>query len=350
MRFAIWRNTLAVIAAYVVVIYAADRTLLRDAIASRPLALALAFTIVQVTVVGVMLLALFVWKRRNVLRNERSARLGPAIDEALAMHTVGEDRTEELRKLAKESRYDVRERLLAAAATTRGEARERVLALIEYLQLIRRRRDMELQSVRDLIRVGHGSDFADVVKWASSEPLLVRALIADEFAPYAGEIDDEQIVAALSSPDRRVVLTALEMLVAWRRTVRVPGFTMLLANPDRRVRERAFDALGYVAASQPPEVVAEAIITGLRHDDERVRAAAARAAGRHGVTSASEALAGRLSDSSRVVAVAAANSLASLGDFGMAFLEQSLALPDRRAVSVAFEAWEKVAIGKLETS
>ena len=133
MRFAVWRNTLAVIAAYVVAIYAVDRVLLRETIASRPLALAFAFTIIQVTVVMVMLLALFAWKRRNVLRNERSARLGPAIDEALALHTVGEDRTEELRMLAKQSRYDVRERLLAAAATTRGEARERVLALIEYL-------------------------------------------------------------------------------------------------------------------------------------------------------------------------------------------------------------------------
>ncbi len=348
MRFAVWRNTIAVVAGYVVAIVVLDRLLLRRTISSRPLALALAFTMVQTAVILVMLIALFVWKRRNVLRTRRSEHFAPAIQEAIALHALGEDQIEVLRRLRDSSRYDVRETLLTMAATMRGEARARIARLAQDLALFERSSDVELQSIRDRIRLTHAADFADVVAWSARRPLLARAIVADELRPYAGEIQDTEILRALSSTDRDVVLTTLEMLRAWRRVMRVSGFTMLLANTDARVRAAAFAALSYVAASEPPDVIAGAIEAALRHEDARVRAAAARAAARAGVTSVTAALAARVADPDRAVALASAWALASFGYEGLETLEAMLAEPDRSAAAVAFEAWEKAALGRLE--
>lgn len=346
MRFAVWRNTIVAIAVYALAIGIADREIFQHTIRSRPLALALSFATVQLAMIALMLGLLFGWKRRNVLRQARSERLANELDEALALHLIGEDQTPALRKLMEQSRYDVREKLFTMVSTTRGEARDRLTALALDLQLVERGADVELQGIRDYIRLAHGQDFDAVVRWSAARPLLARAIVADEYAPYAGSVSDEQIVGALNAPDRRVVLATLEMLCAWRRTVRIPGFTMLLASPDARVRAAAFDALSYVAAGQGEDVVAEAIKTGLRHDDPRVRRSAAVAAGRMSIGTVIEALHERLNDTNRDVAVAAAWALASIGDTGLAMLEASLASPSRSA-DVAFEMWEKAAIGRL---
>ena len=346
MRFAIWRNTVLVIAVYAVAIFVLDREVFGHTIRFRALALALSFAVVQLAVIALMLVLLFGWKRRNVLRAARSERLSMDLDEALALHLIGEDQTARIRRLMEQSRYDVREKLFTMVSTTRGDARDRLTALALDLQLVERGADVELQGIRDYIRMVHGQDFDAVVRWSATRPLLARAVVADEYAPYAGSVSDEQIIAALNATDRRIVLATLEMLRAWRRTVRVPGFTMLLANADARVRAAAFDALSYVAAGQPQDEVADAIRAGLRHDDPRVRRSAAIAAGRMSISTVIEPLHERLDDPDRDVAVAAAWALASIGDTGLAMLEAALASRSRSA-DVAFEMWEKAAIGRL---
>src|SRR5581483_9623319 len=144
MRLAIWRNTLLVIAVYIILIAAADREVFAPALRSRMLAGALSFASVQLAFIAIMLILLFARKQRNVVRTARSERLGPAIDEALALHSVGEDRAERLRELAAESRWDVREKLFAIASTTRGDARDRMTRLALDLGLVERGVDVEL--------------------------------------------------------------------------------------------------------------------------------------------------------------------------------------------------------------
>lgn len=341
MRLAIWRNTLLVIAVYVVLIAAAHREIFAPAVRSRMLAGALSFAFVQLAFIAIMLILLFARKQRNVARTARSERLGPAIDEALALHSIGEDQAERLRDLAAESRYDVRERLFAIASTTRGDARDRMTSLALDLGLVERGVDVELDAMRDYIRVSHGRRVDDVVHWSAHRPLIARAIIADEMLPYAGEVSAEQLARALESPDRAVVLATLEMLRAWRRTVRVPGFTRLLTSGDAEVAAAAFMALPFAG-----EEDSDAILAGLRHADARVRRAAATASGRMKIGSMAEGLGALLDDEDREVAAAAAWALAAMGDLGLARLEAALASRTRRA-DVAFEMWEKAAMGRL---
>lgn len=348
MRFAIWRNTLIVVALYAGAIVWMDRALLRNAIESRALALALSFTIVQVTVILVMLVALFLWKHRNVLRSARSRNLGPEIEGALALHALGEDQTETLRALRGRSRYDLRERLFAMASTMRGEPRDRLASVARDLKLIEPAGNDALRAMRDRARLGRVEDFHGIIEWASHQPLLARAIISDELSVFAGDIPDQMLADALNSHDHAIVLTVLEMLRAWRRTVRVPGFTLLLANPFASVRAGAFAALSYVAAGQPPEVVADAIVAGLWHPDERVRISAARAAARMQIVSVAGAMAEMLEGENRSVAIAAASALATMGDAGLQLLEKHLSSTNRAAASIAFEWWEKAAMGRLE--
>jgi hypothetical protein len=348
MRFAIWRNTLIVVALYAGAIIWMDRAILRRVIESRPLALALAFTAVQVSVILVMVVALFLWKRRNVLRRARSRNLGPEIEGALALHALGEDQTERLRAWRRRSRYDLREALFAMAATMRGEPRLRLASVARELKLIEPAGDDELRAMRDLARLGRVEDFHDIINWTAYQPLLARAIIADELSVFAGDIPDQMLADTLNSRDHAVALTTLEMLRAWRRTLRIPGFMLLLAHSFPDVRAGAFAALSYVAAGQPVEVIADAIVAGLRHADERVRVAAARAAARMKVVAVSDVLAEMLEDPNRAVSIAAASALAGMGDSGLQLLEKRLASPNRAAASVAFEWWEKAAMGRLE--
>lgn len=348
MKAAIWRDTLIAAAIYGLAILATDRFLSTRSAFSRPMSLALAFAFVQMTAIALMVIALIARKQQNVLRLARSRRLVPLIQEALALHAIGIDQRTQLEQLRRQSPMDVRNTLFTMLASMRAQPRERMAAIAADLDLVDQGGQETIEWIRNLIRVGHGERFKLIVTVVARQNLLVRAIAAEELAQYAVLITETQIAGVLQSPDRDVVVTALDMLRAWRRALHVRDFLPLLAHADARVRVGALLALPYAAADARPEVIATPVMASLVHPSAKVRAAAATAAGRMGIADAAQALAIRLTDTERHVAVAAAFALAGIGEPGITLLQRAVLSPDRVAASVAFEALEKSALGLAE--
>ena len=347
MRVAVWRNTIAAAAVYALAIVAADRLLSRFVV-RRDMALALSFALVQITAIALMVVTLLVRKQQSVLRVARSRKLVPEIREVLALHAIGIDQRRRLEEFRRQSPADVRETLFAVLVSMRGVARDRIAVLASDLGFVEQRGQPAIEWVRNLIRIGHGDRFDTIVIAVAHQNLLVRAIAAEELAAHAAVIDESQIAAASHSTDPDVIVTALDMLRAWRRALHIRDFMPLLVHQDARVRAGALLALPFAVADAPPEMLAAPIIASLSHENADVRAAAATAAGRMSIAAAANALIQRLNDADRRVAVSAAFALAALGDRGNELLNRAVLSPDRVAASVAFEALEKSALGLAE--
>ncbi len=348
MRAAIWQNTILAAAIYALAIAVVDDVLLTRVALGRAMSLALAFAIVQLAAILLMVTALFARKQWNVMRLARSRRIVPLIQEVLALHAIGIDQRPRLQELRRRSANDVRDTLFAMLASMRGQPRERVALVAADLGFIEQEGQEAIDWIRNLIRVSHGRRFEQIVTTVAGQSLLVRAIAAEELSTYAALIPESQLTRALQSSNPEVIVTALEMLRAWRRALHVRNFLPLLRHEDARVRASALLALPYAAADASPESLAPVIVAALEHPTAEVRAAAAAVAGRMGITGAVNALTARLTDGERHVAVAAAFALAALGDRGSALLQRAVLSPDRLAASVAFEALEKSALGLAE--
>lgn len=349
MRVAIWQRTILTAAMYGAAIAIVDHALWLRTSLGPDMSLAVAFAIVQIIAIVVMLGTLFARKEVDSLRAARSRRLVPQIQDALAMHSIGFDQSARLEQLRRVAPQDVRETLFAVLASTRGEPRDRVASLVPDLGMLEARSTQKpLERIRDLVRLGAGERFEQIVTEIAHQNLLVRAAAAEELAPHAADIPPSKVRHVLQASDARVIVAALEMLRAWRRALHIEGFLPLLAHADAEVRINAFLAMPYAAADATPDSLAPPMVKALGDPNDAVRAAAAGAAGRMGVTRAADALGARLNDPQRHVAIAAAFSLASLGDAGNTLLQRAVRSPDRVAASTAFEALEKAALGRLE--
>lgn len=348
MRAAIWRNTVLTAGAYIAAIVIVDRMVGARLGVRREMELALAFAIVQAAAILLMMAVLFGRKQMNVVRAARSRRLAPQIEEALALHAVGIDQRGRIEQLGRRAPRDVREALYAMLASMRGDPRERLAMLAASLGLTERGGQPAIDWIRNVVRLGHAHSFQQIAFAVAHQGPLIRSIAAEELAPWAGEIAESQLLEVLHSTDADVVVTALDMIRAWRRARPVPGIDDLLAHSDARVRARTLLALPYAAAGASPESMSAAIIAALEDGDAEVRLAAANAAGKLGVTEAVPALGAKLGDPRRDVAVAAAFALASLGPAGNDLLQKTILSPDRAAASAAFEAVEKAALGLVE--
>ena len=350
MRAAIWRDTLLSAALYALAIAVADRWIESRGTLGRGMSLALAFSLVQIVAIIIILFLLLARKQLGAMRSARSARLAPQIQDAVALHAIGIDQRTRLEELRKQAPVDVRETLFLMIASVRGEPRARVVQLASDLEFVELGGQDVIDWIRNLIRVRQGEAFEEIVRAVAHRNLLVRAVAAEELAPFAANIDESQITRVFESRDAEVIIAALDMLRAWHRALHIPGYLRLLASRDARVRARALMALQYVAAAAHPDVIWPAIVSALNFDDPEVRSAAATAAGRLGVGRAVVALGEHLADPDRQVALAAAFALVSLGDSGITLLERAVMSPDRTAAAVAFEALEKATLGLAEVS
>lgn len=348
MRAAIWRNTLVTAVLYALLIFEAERLIRERLPLAREMTIALAFAAVQIAVIALMVAALFARKQWNVMRTARSKRLAPQVQEALALHSIGIDQRPQIEELQRHASNDVRDTIFGMLASTRGEPRDRIAALAADLGFLERHTQGPLDWLRNVIRLRRGEAFQDVVAGVARQSLLVRAIAAEELAPYAAEIGEAQIAHALQSADSTIVVTALDMLRAWRRAIEIHGFARLLDHADARVRWRALLTLQYAAAGLPPESVAPRVMELLEDPSADVRESAAIAAGRLGIGTAADALGTHLTDPDRHVAVAAAFALTALGERGSLVLQRAVFSRDRVAASAAFEAMEKEALGLAE--
>lgn len=325
-RAPVWAATFAVLVVYAGAIILTDEYLLAGRVDPAALRLALAFGLVQIAAVVVIFIGLVVRRRVMSRRARRSAELRTRAGALVAEHAAGTDALRRLRQLQRRSRRDVRAAVRSFLVSTRGTMQTRVTALAADLDI-----DLaggsELPSLAELARLS----------------LRDRAILADRLAPRAGQILTELGPRPLSAADPRKIIAVLDLVRAWRRMLPVPDLESALVHPDAEVRWRAYEAVVY---TQP--LRSERLRDGLRDGDARVRAAAASAARRIRDPRLRDDLEAAMREGDRDVAVAAALALAALPD-GVDTLQAIVASGSRNEASVAFEALEKAAIGRLES-
>jgi len=230
----------------------------------------------------------------------------------------------------------------------KGSARERVLALLPRTHL-----DQQLQAkvvgtdpgqavwaislLRELNQVGSLQTIEEALQHPAE---TVRASACFALAAHGSDLQQEKVFALLPtlpfwqrivlfqqiqdspalekylaltfrSPDRTVVLAALEFVLSRQRIQTVGSVRELAVSPDLEVRIKFFKALPLLATKEDPASLAA---SGLADVDWRVRAMAARACGSLHLSSLTATLAAKLSMSEHAAETGhIARALASLG-------------------------------------
>lgn len=327
-RTVIWVETLVMVAAYAVAIWATNRFFVSPRVAARGVALALAFAIVQTAAILATLSALFIRKVVTTRSAARSARLQDELQQALALEAAGQDQLRHLRSLQRRSPRDVEHGIADFLAAVRGQASARITTVAKKLGIETRDAPDRLERL-----------FAA----AAGGNLLIRASITEELEPDAAQLAGAQIARALTSSDASRVLAALDMLRAWKRVLPVRNVEVLLHHESAAVRTAALRALPWVESIDAQRTVR----IGLRDLDPLVRIAAAESAARMQFADAVPQLAENLAGEDRDVSLACAFALAALPG-GIDVLEKTLISANRAAASLAFEALEKASLQRLE--
>jgi HEAT repeat protein len=345
---------------------------------------AVAFTAVQFSLTAAIVTVLFLSRRFTEIRSRRAAGLMPRIREELARQATGEDAQAPLARLFRrypkemetalaeflhvirgtehqrlgdlaveigmvsrwEKRY--RDRSIAkrkSAVELLAQVRHPVSLRILALALSDEDQSIRIQAARAQVRTGGGPEVEKVFAFALTQPLVVRALLAEELRPHLGLLSARAIPDSFSCGRRDEILAALDMIGAWRRGLAVPSVSILLRHPDPEIRAKAWQVLPFVGiAVDPGEEVLEAIL----EENDSVSSAAAATAGRMKLSSAVPALTHRLRGQNESVVLAAARSLSQLGNTGLGILEREVVAGTDLSAAASLEALEKTRIGRSD--
>jgi hypothetical protein len=150
---------------------------------------------------------------------------------------------------------------------------------------------------------------------------------------------EKYLSLAFRSPDRMVVLAALEFVLSRQRIRPAGPVAELAAAKDVEVRIKFFKALPLLATAEDP---ASLVATGLADADWRVRAMAARACGSLHLSALTAALVARLSTSKQPAETGhIARALASLGGESLLRLHAFINSDDDMIRAVTAEVLEK---------
>jgi HEAT repeat protein len=383
-RAAIWFKTATVIVASVLLIWLAHRLFFTRYIDNVPLSMAVAFTAVQFLVAAIIVTVLFITRRLAEIRARRAAQVTPRIRETLATHAAGQDERPRLAILLRQYPEDFEACLAQFLPLVTGIEYQRLCELtveiglvsqwekrygagstaqrksaIEHLTHVRHvaalgtlvlalsdhDESIRIRASSALVRSGVVPQVEKVFAFALTQPLLVRALLAEELRPHLPLLCAQAIPAILSSGSRDQILRTLELVQAWRRGLELPFLSTLLRNPDPEIRTKAWQVLPFVEATDDlTENISEAILDGT----ESVSAAAAAAAGRMRLASAVPALTRQLRGGSDTVVLAAARALSRTGSNGLSVLEAEVMAGTRSSAAAALEALEKARIGRAD--
>jgi HEAT repeat protein len=372
-----------VLAAYALAICVVHVSLLRGVVRMPALSIVLAFTIVQTSVIVVILGGLVVSKAIVGARERFVQQWIPVVRERMIEHLLGRDARLALMDLTQRVPLAVErcaQDLLASISGTeldslselveglglvdrwrrragrgRVESRRRAIAVLGRLSgqrvngtLRQALQDPEesvrLEAARALLRSDGMDDVERIFEFATLETPFLRAILVEDLRPHAFTLSEQAIPRILSSGRPEQARIVLEMVEAWQKTLPVPGVVALLRHPRPEIRAQAIRVLPYVSADL--DVARE---TRLALDDESaaVRIAATKVAGRMGMEGAVLELRRQLRHSDREVAVAAAYALAEVGPEGWNVLEATVRAEDSTAALAALEALERVRTNRL---
>ena len=203
---------------------------------------------------------------------------------------------------------------------------------------------VRIEAARGLLRSEAIGDIEAIFDFATTQPLLARAILVDDLRNHALQLSEQALPRALASTRTSRVELALEMIEAWQKGLWLPAVAPLLRHPRPGIRSRALRALPYVAGGM--DAVAE-ISAALDDDDPTVREAACTSAGRLAVVEAVPRLVERLETDISRVALAAAYALGELGQEGSDALEARVSASRPLTRSAALEVLERVKTSRL---
>ncbi len=372
--------SLALLAVSLGAVFLVERTLTARITPNGALAAVAAFSIVQFLGLVALVFTLLARKARNQKMERRAERWMPGIRLQLSEHAAGDDRTDSLRALTRQRGTLVELCLIEAIGSLRGEGRRRLesaacklgfsdlwrkrarsrgvaarhaaitaLAVLggEPARLVLERAlsdpdsKVRLTAARALV----GSDAAaaeQVFRAALSQPLLVRALVAEDLQPHAADLC-RRVMPSLAG--REEMLRGLEIASAWRTSARISQLEELARSEDPEMAAAALQLLPYAG---DPGRLPEQVVSALRHPAATVRRMAAEIAGRSRISTALSALALGLTDRDPEACRACAFALARLGEEAWPLLEAEVFHGSARA-RVAMEALEFAHTGRMET-
>lgn len=340
---------------------------------------AVALIIFLVLAILAMASGLIVTRILGPLRERRRLKYEPLINETLALEVVIGGQIEMLKRLAHKCAPVMSDCICAELSCITGSAHRHIsevaceLGLLErWIRQLRSRRSqrrcqavrllaglepsmarsmlvaaladddeqVRIEAGRALVRWGDREEIETVLKFAASQPLLLRALVAEDLRPVM-TMCEPYLSELLCGDDIGVVAGALDIIEAWQKTLSIAGFGALLNHPATAVRVRALRLAPYIHGADGSE---HAVIRALFDGNYEVRAAAAYAAGRMNLRNAIPHLHSFLQAGDDRVALAAAQALSRLGDIGMATLEAEI-LAGGRCAAFALEALEKAQLG-----
>jgi len=340
---------------------------------------ALALIIFPVLAILAMATGLALTKFVALVRERRRLKYEPVINEALALEVVMGGQIEELKRLARQCPPAMSDCVRAELSSITGSAHRRIsqvacevgllerwnrqlhsrgslrrcqaVRLLGALELSMARsmlvaaltdedEQVRIEASRVLVRSGDGDAIEAVLKFAVSQPLLLRALVAEDLRPLI-KFCERPLSELLGVGDVGVIDGALDIIEAWQKTLSIAGFQELLKHPEPGVRARALRLAPYIKCDSSCE---HAVMAALADANQEVRAAAAYAAGRIGLEDAIPQLHASVRATDERVVLAAAQALSRLGDSGMATLEAEI-LTGGRYAAFALEALEKARLG-----
>jgi HEAT repeat protein len=341
---------------------------------------ALAVIIFLLVAILVMAAWLIYGKMLGLLQELRRLKYEPLINETLALEVVDGGQVEQLKRLARHCPAAVSDCVCAELSCVTGSAHRHISEVSCELGLLERwRRELRshgslrrcravrllgtlersmaramlvealsddsepvrIEAGRALVRWGDGEAVEAVLRFAASQPLLLRALVAEDLRHVMTSCE-RYLPQLLRDHDLAVMTGALDIITAWQKALAIQGFEALLEHRAAAVRVRALRLAPYILGG--PGSFGHLVIAALFEPDAGIRAAAAIAAGAMGLTNAIPHLHSLLQAADERVSVSAAWALSRLGDSGTAVLEAEV-LAGGPCAGFALEALERAQLG-----
>ena len=337
-----------------------------------------------------LFVAALIARSRQQKRKQAAEMVRPEIARALVEYVAGNEDLTAIRAFAETHREELEDGLLQYQAALSGGGRDRLADLAIELSLVqrwcqetrsrsvaRRRtalsrlamvaahepsrrvasdtllealddsdREARLEAARTLIHSGDTEVIVEIFRLATTQPMIVRAVLADDLRRYALDLCQAAVPAALESGDNRRVQAALEILAAWERALPLTGMAALARHRDPAIRVLALKVLPLVPASRDG---ADAVLEGLGDTEDEVAAAAAAAAARLKLDAAMVPLARCLRLGKINLARSAAAALAGMPPRGWETLEELSRSANAITASAALEALERARKSTLGT-
>lgn len=334
---------------------------------------------------GTVVLAILIAASRRAkeeITDAAAARVRPEIDKALIAYVAGRTDLGEIERYFKSHPRTLEAALLATQGALSGDSRDRLLNLTIDLQLLQRwckearssnltkRRialsrlaavsvhaparslagdvlldaledpdgEARLEAARSLIHTGEMDVVSEVFRLATTQPLIVRAILADDLRHYAIELCETAVPEALRSDRPERVRATLEILAAWERALPLTGLAPLAESKDLKLRVLALKVLPLAPATRDG---ADAVLRALVDENEDVAMAAAGAAARMKLENAMVPLARCLRQGRVNLSRAAAAALSALPPRGWETLEELSRYPNPITASASMEALER---------